>query len=426
MRILPEGRYEVELPWNSNLMNLCDNKELAWKRHEKMINKLKCGNFFDDYQNFFREWESMNIIERVPEIELNYKCHYLPHRPVIKLNSQTTKVRPVFDASASQRGKLFLNECLHKGVNLPEMIPDILDRFRMFLIGISADIEKAFLMLSVAPKDRDFLRFFSPGSEGQEIYGHCQVVFGVCSSLYLLNISLIHLLENCPTEFKEIAQKMKRSFYVDNLVCGVYNISELEHFIEQAKCIMNKGFFNLRGFESNVDCKNVDKHSGDTSVLGIIWNLDNDILKCCVDLEPLTCEGAYAACVFVRSIIDSKVNIVLARAKSRVAPLKPLIIPRLELMACNVGARLVNSLMKALNFPNLKITFWSDSTIALWWIKEQGNWSVFVSNRVKEIRLLTKTHSWKPVPGNMNPADLLSRGCYPYKLLKSKWWEGPA
>ncbi|GFY09490.1 integrase_H2C2 domain-containing protein [Trichonephila clavipes] len=83
---------------------------------------------------------------------------------------------------------------------------------------------------------------------------------------------------------------MKRSFYVDNLVCGVYNTSELEHFIGQAKCIMNKGFYNLRCFESNVDCKNVDKHSGDTSVLGIIWNLDNDVPKRCADLEPLTCE----------------------------------------------------------------------------------------------------------------------------------------
>ncbi|GFY59328.1 DUF1758 domain-containing protein [Trichonephila inaurata madagascariensis] len=41
MRILPKERYEVELPWKSNLMNLCDNNELAWKRHEKMFNKLK-------------------------------------------------------------------------------------------------------------------------------------------------------------------------------------------------------------------------------------------------------------------------------------------------------------------------------------------------------------------------------------------------
>ncbi|GFS81496.1 uncharacterized protein TNCV_3112251 [Trichonephila clavipes] len=87
-----------------------------------------------------------------------------------------------------------------------------------------------------------------------------------CSSPYLLNICLIHLLKNCPTKFKEIAQKMKRSFYVDNLVCGVY-YTELERFIKQAECSMNKGIFNLRDFESNVDCEHVDKRSGDASVL---------------------------------------------------------------------------------------------------------------------------------------------------------------
>ncbi|GFT71676.1 uncharacterized protein TNCV_4689691 [Trichonephila clavipes] len=106
------------------------------------------------------DWKKLNIIERVPDLKLNKECHYLAHRPVIKLDSQTTKIRPVFDASASEKGKPSLNECLLKGTNLIELIPDILDRFRMYPIGISADIEKAFLMLSVAPKDRDFLRFF--------------------------------------------------------------------------------------------------------------------------------------------------------------------------------------------------------------------------------------------------------------------------
>ncbi|GFW40714.1 integrase catalytic domain-containing protein [Trichonephila clavipes] len=71
--------------------------------------------------------------------------------------------------------------------------------------------------------------------------------------------------------------------------------------------------------------------------------------------------------------------------------------------------------------PDLKVTLWSDSTTALWWIKEYGNWSVFVANRVKEIRQLTQIQSWKYVPGNMNIADLLSRGCSPRQMLNSRW-----
>ncbi|GFY65829.1 integrase catalytic domain-containing protein [Trichonephila inaurata madagascariensis] len=137
-------------------------------------------------------------------------------------------------------------------------------------------------------------------------------------------------------------------------------------------------------------------------------------------------KGSYAGCVFARSIVDSRVSVILVRAKSRVAPLKLLSIPRLELMACCVGARLVNSILKALNMPDLKVTLWSDSTTALWWIKEYGNWSVFVANRVKEIRQLTQIQSWKYVPGNMNIANLLSRGCSPRQMLNSRWWEGPS
>ncbi|GFU57408.1 integrase catalytic domain-containing protein [Trichonephila clavipes] len=137
-------------------------------------------------------------------------------------------------------------------------------------------------------------------------------------------------------------------------------------------------------------------------------------------------KGSYAGCVFARSIVDSRVSVILVRAKSRVAPLKLLSIPRLELMACCVGARLVNSILKALNMPDLKVTLWSDSTTALWWIKEYGNWSVFVANRVKEIRQLTQIQSWKYVPGNMNIAYLLSRGCSPRQMLSSRWWEGPS
>ncbi|GFT49893.1 uncharacterized protein TNCV_2165801 [Trichonephila clavipes] len=100
MKILRDGRYEVKLPWKCKSKNLPSNKELTWKRHLRMMNKLRNVKFFDDYKSVFRQWEDLNIIESVPEVELNNECHYLPHRPVVKLDSATTKIRPVFDASA--------------------------------------------------------------------------------------------------------------------------------------------------------------------------------------------------------------------------------------------------------------------------------------------------------------------------------------
>ncbi|GFU97552.1 uncharacterized protein TNCV_2700561 [Trichonephila clavipes] len=70
------------------------------------------------------------------------------------------------------------------GTNLIELIPDILDRFRMYPIGISADIEKAFLMPSVAPKDRDFLRFFPRVVKGGSCIGTAELCFGFLLALF--------------------------------------------------------------------------------------------------------------------------------------------------------------------------------------------------------------------------------------------------
>lgn len=100
------------------------------------------------------------------------KYHYLLHRPVIRLDKETTKI-VLFDVLASEKGNPSLNECLYKGFNLIELLPDILDCLRMYPISITAYIEKTFLMLSVMPKDRDFLGFYFPCSEGQLIFRHC-------------------------------------------------------------------------------------------------------------------------------------------------------------------------------------------------------------------------------------------------------------
>ena len=76
----------------------------------------------------FQKWKNENIIEEVKTSSEN-EGHYLPHRAVIK-ESRSTPVRPVFDASAKEKGSPSLNCCLERGANLIELIPSILLRFR--------------------------------------------------------------------------------------------------------------------------------------------------------------------------------------------------------------------------------------------------------------------------------------------------------
>jgi len=142
----------------------------------------------------------------------------------------------------------------------------------------------------------------------------------------------------------------------------------------------------------------------------------------------LFCDGsqkAYGACVFIRVENDNGVRISLVQARSRVAPLKPLTIPRIELLACCIGARLLSSIIKDLNIENVDIYCWTDSTTALCWIQRNQNWGIFIHNRVLEIRSLTSATQWRHISGALNPADLLSRGCSAEQLIGKKWWEGP-
>ncbi|GFX74743.1 integrase catalytic domain-containing protein [Trichonephila clavipes] len=63
--------------------------------------------------------------------------------------------------------------------------------------------------------------------------------------------------------------------------------------------------------------------------------------------------------------------------------------------------------------------------VALYWLREKGGWSVFVSNRIKEIKNLFPNSEWRHVPGKINPADLISQVCSPSHLVESHWCEVP-
>ncbi|GBM83168.1 hypothetical protein AVEN_43666-1 [Araneus ventricosus] len=134
---------------------------------------------------------------------------------------------------------------------------------------------------------------------------------------------------------------------------------------------------------------------------------------------------AHAAVVFLRLEEEDSVKLSLLAAKSKIAPLRGDTIPRMELLAALVGARLTKSVIEALNWKEVKCYYWSDSTTVLAWISREENWSVFVRNRVQEIRKLTSPLACNYVVGELNPADFLSIGCPATQLMSLTWWEGP-
>ncbi|GFS61943.1 integrase catalytic domain-containing protein [Trichonephila clavipes] len=139
-------------------------------------------------------------------------------------------------------------------------------------------------------------------------------------------------------------------------------------------------------------------------------------------------ERAYAAVVYINCFNESgQSQTRLLCSKSRVAPLKTLTIPRLELSAALLLSRLVKKVVPILQLSIHKIWMWTDSTIALAWIKtEPHKLKTFVSNRVAEIQALSKDYHWKHVSSKNNPADLISRGCNVDELLKNEmWFSGP-
>ncbi|XP_050305066.1 uncharacterized protein LOC126742465 [Anthonomus grandis grandis] len=139
-------------------------------------------------------------------------------------------------------------------------------------------------------------------------------------------------------------------------------------------------------------------------------------------------EKAYGACLFLRSVSSNgEMNAHILCAKSKVAPLKSITLPRLELCGALLLSRLITKTKNALNMDIDSVWCWSDSTIVLAWLaSDPGKLNTFVSHRVAEIQGNKLINAWNHVSSNENPADIISRGCHVNSLMKSKlWWRGP-
>ena len=136
----------------------------------------------------------------------------------------------------------------------------------------------------------------------------------------------------------------------------------------------------------------------------------------------------YGQCSYLRLINDEgSIHCSFVIGKARVAPLKPVTVPRLELTAAVVSVRSSAQLQRELDYEGVEEVFWTDSKVVLGYISnETRRFHIFVSNRVQQIQEQSSPDQWHYVDTKSNPADHASRGLNPQRLQKSSWITGPA
>ncbi|XP_062542425.1 uncharacterized protein LOC134210390 [Armigeres subalbatus] len=531
-----EGRYVVRLPRKDDpTTKLGDSKASAFHRYQLLERRLtRNPDLKEEYDKFMQEYLSLGHMKLVNEYdEQPPAVYYLPHHPVIKDTSTTTKVRVVFDGSSKTSSGFSLNEALCVGPVVQDNLLTLILRFRTHLVALVGDIAKMYRQVLVHPDDTPLQRIHYRFSSKMPVqtYELLTVTYGLSPSSFLATRTLKQLAIDEGSAYSLGGPALEKGFYVDDFIGGASSVEEATRLRIELSELLEKGGFELRKWTSNsldvLHGLNADQIGTQSALqfgpneavktLGISWEPEYDLLCFDSQIEPLNgpwtkrlilstiaklfdpmgiispvvvsakilmqqlwvipcgwddpvpesiqtkwniycqdlpkiaafrvpryaflseskvqlhtftdaSEDAYGACVYARSEQNNgNIKVQLLVSKSRVAPLKRLSIARLELCAAVLGAHLHDHVKQALNLEIESSYFWTDSTVTLQWLKSPPNvWKTFVANRVAEVQHYTNGCQWRHVPGNTNPADLVSRGATVEALLSSDCWiNGP-
>ncbi|XP_045506863.1 uncharacterized protein LOC123703037 [Colias croceus] len=467
-----EGRYVVKLPVKHEPPRAIqgDTRDISIFRFKQLESKfVKSPDLKREYINVINEYLKLNHMEEVPESEINNPSIYLPHHAVIREASDTTKVRVVFNASATGKNNISLNDDLLVGPLLQEDMRSLIMRWRLRKIAFVADIEKMYRQILIKTEDADYQRIVWRNSIDEPIkdYRLLTVTFGTASAPYLA-VKTLHQIANDEGEgYPAAVNVIKNDFFMDDLLSGQDSVEDATKIAKQISNILSRGGMKLQKWSSNNKdfLKNFSsdelssrlsidfKFEGTVKTLGLSWNVVDDTLHYYADLpaspanitkrtilseiqrlfDPLVhgfCDAsskAYGAVAYLRVKVENNTYVTgIIAAKSRVAPVKPVSLPRLELCGAVLLAKLLNQISDATHIPTDRIYGWTDSTVVLSWLQgDLSRWQTFVRNRVATI-LETIGNKWYHVPSVENPADVASRGMLLPELKNCKlWWEGP-
>ncbi|GFX52931.1 integrase catalytic domain-containing protein [Trichonephila clavipes] len=486
-----EGRYVVSMALNKDPSCLGNSKDIAIRRLNSLWKRLsRDSSYLSLYAEFLKEYEELGHLERVVESSEPPTQYYIPHHGVLRPEKLTTKLRIIFNGSSPTTTGISLNDILLKG-EVKKDVFETISRFRRHKFAFTTDIQKMYRQILINPDQQDLQRIIWKHGPDAEIltYRLMTVTYGLSNAPFLAIRTLQQLAKDEKSRFPLASETLLHDTYMDDIVSGAPDLETAQQLQSQLKDTLQSCGMNLHKWSSNSpellnsSLSSDVEHSFSTDIdlsvktLGISWKpfedcfvfkqlwqckLDwNDVLpnsivnewrefvttlKCIKEVKinrfimadnnvrivlqgfADTYEVAYGAVVYLQCFLhNGAAKVSILASKSRVAPIRVISIPRLELCACVLLAQLVKKIRSTLRLNISDIVLHTDSTIALAWLNIPANrLKTFVANRVAKVQELTEGFQWNHMPSVLNPADLVSRGLIPCDFPNLRlWWHGP-
>ena len=401
-------RYSVQLPWKSDRATLQTNRSLCERRLNAQLKRLKKEpEILKKYDDVIKDQIKQGIIEEVPDLPTGERIHFLPHHPVICENAESTKVRVKEKITEiMQEGGFQLHKWKTNNVEVREHIKEQSDQKDSTAMTYAKE--------GLGTKDSQSKVLGLKWDPEEDILG--------------INMEAVSDVKTHKVTKREVLSTLSKVYDPIGIVGPVTVIAKL---IFQDICKENKDWDKPVSPEIEMRWKKwiqAVSRLTDLEIPRCIMPASGGPCKISLHVFGDTSKVAYCAAVYLAWHNDSQSGAHLVTAKTRLPPIKKeMTIPRLELTAARIAARLLKTVRETLkNWEPEELVLWSDSRTVLHWLENRGQYRQFVQRRVDEIQELTKDVKLKYVPTAENPADLGTRGLSPQQLEQNKlWWNGP-
>ncbi|XP_075157719.1 uncharacterized protein LOC142230985 [Haematobia irritans] len=309
------GRVKVRLPFKQNVEKLGSSFDMAYRRFQYLEKRLSKDPLLKtQYVDFMNEYLELGHMSLVHNSTLENPHYVIPHHPVLRPQSISTKLRVVFDASARTSSNVSLNETLQVGPTIQQDLVITLLVFRMYKYALSADICKMYRQFLVDERDRNFqlILWRKNSHEPLNLYQLNTVTYGTSAAPFLAVRSLHFIADAYKDEFPIGANVLKNYLYVDDILTGADDIFSLSKKKAETIQILEKAGLKLSKWNSNcpvlthgseeIQLKINDNHIA--KALGMSWKPRTDVFCFRFEIPPIQCPTKRSVLSAISKIFD--------------------------------------------------------------------------------------------------------------------------